>query len=393
MALLKPPTVCARCVLRRRLSTTARCRQSQPSSPPSAALPPPQAFARLLSRALIALHGPDAARFLHGLTTANIPLAPSAAGPAAIYSLFLNAHGRLLHDVFIYPVADRPALLGTGSARDGADPAFLIEVDAPEAPRLLAWLKRYKLRSKISTRVLAPDEVRVYGAWDESGAGFSPSAAGSALVAPDTRTPTLGARILLAGAVASPAALGTVAGAEVPEAAYTMRRYLQGVAEGQGELVRESALLQQSNVDMMAGVDFRKGCYVGQELVIRTQHTGVVRRRICPVRVFAAGAEAPSSLVDGVDGRSGRAELVSRGADVKAVGGKRSLGTWLAGVGNVGLALCRLEEMGLDGVGRSTKGPFEIQWEGGDGTGAVMGVKAFVPGWWAERREGLKLGF
>ena len=47
--------------------------------------------------------------------------------------------------------------------------------------------------------------------------------------------------------------------------------------EGQIEIPKETALPLESNIDIMGGIDFRKGCYVGQELTIRTHHTGVVR--------------------------------------------------------------------------------------------------------------------
>ena len=188
---------------------------------------------------------------------------------------------------------------------------------------------------------------------------------------------------------------------------YAIRRILHGIPEGQTELPRESALVQESNIDIMGGVDFRKGCYVGQELVIRTQHRGVVRKRILPVQLY--GAEGDKSVPAGVGHeRKGRQEYtpadgdlagrLNAGADIIRTDAKgRSVGRWLGGVGNVGLALCRLEGMGIvDMAGERTDGEekgrtFGFKSEGeGEGEERRVGVKPFVPTWLAERLWGEK---
>ena len=94
-------------------------------------------------------------------------------------------------------------------------------------------------------------------------------------------------------------------------------------------------------MDYLNGIDFRKGCYVGQELTIRTQHTGVIRKRILPVQLYDESESIPSKL----EYSNKKSYDVQQGADIKAEGGKRPAGKVLASVGNVGLALCRLENM------------------------------------------------
>ena len=165
--------------------------------------------------------------------------------------------------------------------------------------------------------------------------------------------------------------------------------------------------MQESNIDLMGGVDFRKGCYVGQELVIRTQHRGVVRKRILPVQLYSA--EGDKSAIAGVGHRGksrpeyapAEGDLAGRlrpGGDVVRTDAKgRSVGRWLGGVGNVGLALCRLEGMGIvDMAGERTKGEeegrrFGFKGEGeGGGEERGIGVRPFVPTWLAERLWGGK---
>ena len=71
---------------------------------------------------------------------------------------------------------------------------------------------------------------------------------------------------------------------------------MRGVAEGQQEIARDDSLPMNCNIDLMGGIDFKKGCYVGQELTIRTHHTGVVRRRVVPVMFYEHEGDAPQTL-------------------------------------------------------------------------------------------------
>lgn len=186
-------------------------------------------------------------------------------------------------------------------------------------------------------------------------------------------------------------------GMQVEGGSYDLRRMLMGVAEGQGEMLKESALPQESNIDYMGGIDFRKGCYVGQELTIRTHHTGVVRKRILPVQIYPA--EGNSKPPDGLNyDEETNIVLPPSGANISRVHKKgRSAGKWLSGVGNIGLALCRLEIMTdtvLTGEGSqwSPEHEFEVAWEPEEGrAGGKVRVKAFVPSWHQSRAEGQKL--
>lgn len=285
------------------------------------------------------------------------------------YAAFLNAQGRLLYDVFLYP--------------DG-DEGWLIEVDAEQVDKLARHVKRYKLRAKFAVRVVEEGEMRVWSAWDEQEGGewtrhgMKGGSNEAALGWEDKRAPGMGRRIIGVGDEKP-----EVEGEQVAEDVYTVRRYLRGVAEGQKELVFEQALVQESNVDFMGGVNYRKGCYVGQELTIRTHHTGVVRKRILPVMLYGVDEREPERLeyeplkeykVPG-DTSIGRVE--KRG---------RSAGRFLTGVGNVGLGLCRLETMTDVQVQGEAGGykegdEFKLEWEVEGGGSEMVKLKSFVPSW------------
>lgn len=294
----------------------------------------------------------------------------------------------MLHDVFIYPASSQNAEAKSGDTEAG----FLIEVDAREVERLAAHLKRFKLRAKVTVRVLEEGEYGVWGLW-----GHEPLArewAAHQIGCEDTRAPGMGRRMILPGGTKPLAGWGQ----ETSVGSYEVRRMLLGVAEGQGEILREAALPLESNMDYMGAIDFRKGCYVGQELTIRTRHTGVVRKRISPVQLYpvADSDQRPPETLSYTPSHSSSdiatpssVPLPPAGTNIWRVEPKgRSSGKWLAGVGNIGLALCRLETMTdtvLTDGGNSylPQHEFRASWEdeGAVGTAREVGIKAFVPSW------------
>ena len=188
----------------------------------------------------------------------------------------------------------------------------------------------------------------------------------------DTRAPNLGKRVAVFG--------GGKLGVEVDFTVYNVRRILLGIPEGQDEILNGGNIAQESNMDYMGGVDFRKGCYVGQELTIRTHHTGVVRKRVLPIQLYRPGDPVPERLT--YDPTFNFAPLL-HGKDPNIsnlIGKRRPAGKFLRGVGNIGLALCRLEAMTNLEVGgkREDKAvpEFKLGAEGGE-----LRIKAFVPEW------------
>lgn len=179
---------------------------------------------------------------------------------------------------------------------------------------------------------------------------------------------------------------------------YMIHRMLNGHAEGPVEIVSEHALPQESNLDFYGGIDFKKGCYLGQELTIRTHHTGVVRKRILPVQLYTDNEPIPEDQNRPLYNPLASLPQPPHEANIAKCGGRgrsgRSTGKWLGGYGNVGLALCRLEAMtdiSLTAEASQfdpTADEFEVSWQ--DGTSnenKSVKVNAFVPSWLRQALE------
>lgn len=280
---------------------------------------------------------------------------------------------------------------------------YFIEVEADQADKLYTHLDRHNLGSGIKLRKvtdLVPWSVRGAhsgrdGASNETPPGWTPHSHpdirlpeghGDLIEYSDGRAPGMGRRLLLGPEQERPEAVEFEESLED----YTIRRILRGVPEGQSEILREQALLQESNIDFMGGVDFRKGCYVGQELTIRTHHTGVVRKRILPVQLYPVDGSPPERL----SYSASTLHLPPTGTNIFRQGDekRRSAGKFLRGIGNIGFALCRLEAMTDFPLSGPSSGrreayaahhQFQMDWSADEGGGeSSLGVKAFVPDWW-----------
>lgn len=376
-------------------STCARClkRQTQRSySSQSNSLPPPppsSGAAKLTNRRLISLHGPEAPKFLQGIITNN--LRPESRH--GFYAAFLTAPGKVLNDVFVYPT------LGSkwhADVNKSEDQGYLVEVDADDASALFKHIKRHKLRAKLALRMLDEGELDIWNAWkdDDRWTAHSQGVHEDGTIGlTDCRAPGMGQRILLPSSSSESGLAGNTAALdgldEAPLSAYTIRRYLRGVAEGQKEIPRQETLPMNANIDLMNGIDFKKGCYIGQELTIRTHHTGVVRRRILPVSLYDPAAGSPETLDYNP---SFGLSLPDSDTDIrKDDRRKRPTGKFIASVGNIGLGMCRLEQM-TDLVVSGEPSPYtpedKFTVQAGDET---IGLKAFVPDWIRGQIRGPKI--
>lgn len=322
--------------------------------------------AALRHRRLISLSGPDAAKFLQGLITNNV----DQSRETPFYAAFLDARGRVLWDVFIWTWPE--LIAGKGHW------ACYIEVDEQEVDALKKHLKRHKLRSKIKVEDVGQDGkegMRIWAAWGSAVEKVNRNviAALSDPTAPDG---------YLSRYLASALEQNITQEVENVDAdEYHKQRYRCGIPEGPHEILREGSLPMECNIDLSQGIDFKKGCYVGQELTIRTKHTGVVRKRILPI-VLDETAPSSAPPEQGTDIK----QLDENGCMKKG----RAVGKYMAGIGHVGLALCRLENMTcmkISAEGGSWKPGVEFGVENSNGD--VVRVKPILHDWFVLRERQL----
>jgi tRNA-modifying protein YgfZ len=256
--------------------------------------------ALLLDRGVVKVAGDDARHFLHGLLSADIlKLTPGAARFCAL----LSPQGKIFADFF---VTEAPAHDGGG---------FFLDVAQALAKSLVDKLNLYKLRSRIMVEDLS-EILGVLAAWDGHGA------ARMGLGYADPRLPALGLRVMIAPHRAAAAAADL--GASLVDAAeYDAHRIALGIPCGGIDFAYGDAFPHEADMDQLGGVDFAKGCYVGQEVVSRMEHRGIARTRAVAVRYDGA---APAA-----------------GAAVMA--GERQVGTMGSAAAGRGLALLRLDRV------------------------------------------------
>lgn len=334
-------------------------------------------YAVLSGRTLISLDGPDANDFLHNLIPA--PVVPVDDKSSCISSAFLNAKGRILHDVFIHKPSQENAQ------------QWYLEVDKNSAPAIMKHLKKHKLRSKFKLQQLSEEEAKVFYLWPRSA---TPEIKEGSVLQQDPR-PKMGRRGYVVGENATQRLKemlrSSTAGEEYHWEDYMIHRMHNGHAEGPVEILSEHALPQESNLDFYGGIDFYKGCYLGQELTIRTHHTGVVRKRIVPVQLYQHDKPIPKDQSRPLYDPLASLPQPPNEANISKCNARgrsgRSTGKWLGGFGNIGLALCRLETMTdlsltAEASQYNPEDEFEVSWE--DGTSQEqksVKVKAFVPSW------------
>jgi folate-binding protein YgfZ len=255
--------------------------------------------ALLTDRGVLRVTGEPARHFLHNLVTANIEtLTPGHARYAAL----LTPQGKILADFF---VVEAPAADGGG---------FFI--DAPKAlvPDLAQKLTFYKLRAKVTIEPL--DALSVLAAWDGIGATEY------GLDYRDPRLPALGQRVLLPAEVAQEAA-ADLGATLADESAYEAHRIALGVPRGGVDFIYGDVFPHDADLDKLGGVDFKKGCFIGQEVVSRVEHRGTARNRIVPVAFDAHAAEDGSPVM----------------------AGEKNVGTMGSSAGNLGLAMLRVDRV------------------------------------------------
>src|SRR5215813_7483280 len=244
-------------------------------------------FALLEERGILAVSGTDRRSFLQGLVSNDVEKVSEA---EARYAALLTAQGKYLHDFMMIEFAG----------------AVWLEVEGMRLGDLRRRLSIYRLRAR-ATLEERPDlgVAVVFGDGALAVMGFSgergtarPFASGVAFV--DPRLAALGVRCVLPRADLR-LSLESIGLAETVFAAYDRLRLELGIPDGGRDLVPEKSILLEAGFDELNGVDWQKGCYIGQELTARTKYRGLIKKRLMPVKLDGT-APTPGTIIT-ADGR------------------------------------------------------------------------------------------
>lgn len=274
-------------------------------------------FVRLEQRAVLEVGGEERRTFLQGLVSNDMN---KPAADRAVYAALLTPQGKFLFDLFVAELGD----------------VLLLDVEASRAEELRKKLSMYKLRSKV-TLAARPDlavfavppvpggdgAAKVFDVAEEAGAATE-FAGGAVFV--DPRLAAAGLRALLP-ADGGPRVLEANGFAPAPFAVWDEARIRLGLPDGSRDLEVDKAILLENGFDELNGVDFQKGCYMGQELTARTKYRGLVKKRLMPVEINGP-APAPGAII---------------------TAGEAEAGEMRSSCGSVGLALVRLEQFRAGG--------------------------------------------
>lgn len=258
--------------------------------------------ALLTDRAILRVSGDDSEGFLQGLITNDIKCLTEQ---DTIYAALLSAQGKIQTDFLIYRI----------------DNAFLIDLARDQAEDVLKKLKLYRMRAKVELENVS-DTLSVTALWENDPSGQSPATQSNVIsFVADPRLPALGWRCL-AAAISS-----TDANAAEPTPAplddYNCHRIHLGVPEAGKDYPFASAYPHDAMLDLLNGVSFSKGCFVGQEVVSRMRHRDGARKRCLIIR-----AEQP---------------LPASGTGIMA--GLSKLGQLGSTCNNTGLAIVRVDRL------------------------------------------------
>ena len=277
----------------------------------------------LPDRGVVKVVGDGARNWLHGLVTADtLKLTPGTAR----FTALLTPQGKIIAD---FIVVEAPAADGGG---------FFLDIPRALGTTLVEKLNLYKLRAKVMIEDLS-EILGVLAAWGGGPPPYPPPQAGEGRGYPatlasrgpregvglcyaDPRLPALGLRAMIAPHLAADAAadLGAVL---VAASEYEAHRIALGVPRGGIDFSYGDAFPHETDMDQLGGVDFGKGCYVGQEVVSRIEHRGTARTRAVPVRYDGAAPAAGGAVM----------------------AGERQVGIMGSATGGRGLALLRLDRV------------------------------------------------
>ncbi|MCC3862394.1 YgfZ/GcvT domain-containing protein [Pseudemcibacter aquimaris] len=256
----------------------------------------------LKDRGIITLAGPDRHALLRGIITNSVK--PLIAGEA-IYAALLTPQGKFLHDFFLIE-------------KEGV---IYLDCELEGLPKLFQKLLMYRLRSNVEIidrsadlNVLATSEKSV-----------------NDICFQDPRNPEMGYR-----------SIGEEAANETNE--YHSRRIALGIPEGTNDFITDKSTILEGHFEALNGVDFDKGCYVGQEVIARMKYRGKIKKLMYPVKLSGPAPEFGTEITD---------ENGNKIGDIRS------------NSGDTAIALFRIDKMEMDKpyqCGDITVTPYKPDW-------------------------------
>ncbi|MEL6365694.1 MAG: folate-binding protein [Pseudomonadota bacterium] len=231
-------------------------------------------------RAVLSVTGPDARELLQGVVTQDMG---GVSKDHAAYSLLLTPQGKILFDFFL---------------TEGPEGEILVDAPAAQAEDLFKRLKLYKLRAK--AEIADRPEFSVLLAWSGDAPappGFVIERSADRIVYTDPRLDALGARAIVRRSERE-AALSAL-GAPATHQAHAEHRIALGVPESPIDIVPGDTFPLDANLDALRGVDYKKGCFVGQEVASRMKRKGEVRKRMLTISFDGPPPEAGDAVMAG----------------------------------------------------------------------------------------------
>jgi len=216
--------------------------------------------ALLPGRGVVKVSGDDARRFLNGLITNDMDKVKPG---HSCFAALLTPQGKIVCDFIVTEALPE----------DGG--GFFLDCPRALTPMLVEKLNFYKLRAKVVVEDRS-DTLGVMAFWQ--GGGMSDDGLSYA----DPRLPALGSRSILPPDLATEAAVNVGTTLTGPEA-YEAHRVALGVPRGGEDFAYLNTFPHEADMDQLEGVDFEKGCYVGQEVVSRVEHRSTARSRVVPI--------------------------------------------------------------------------------------------------------------
>lgn len=268
---------------------------------------------RLDDRSIISVAGEDRFSFLQGLVSNDVRQVTDG---CAIYAALLTPQGKYLFDFFIV----------------GAGDALWLDCEAARAEALARRLGIYRLRARVTITPLADaiSVVAAFGTGAAAAVGLGGADSGAAVALSggyaflDPRLPAAGIRCLLPSTDV-PAFLAGHGFAPASRDDFDRHRLSLGLPDGSRDLIVERSLLLECGFDELNGVNWNKGCYVGQEVTARSKHRGLIRKRLVPARITGP--------------------LPAPGTPIRQA--ERTVGEIRSGVDGLALALLQLDALAL----------------------------------------------